>query len=50
MMPILGIATEKSHGRTTVTVPIHPEFAESLRAARAAGNHRRGGVHRQEGT
>jgi hypothetical protein len=29
MMPILGIATEKSHGRTTVTVPIHPEFAES---------------------
>src|ERR1700716_1120523 len=37
MMPILGIATEKSQGRTTVTVPIHPEFAESLRAARAAG-------------
>src|SRR5882762_7215776 len=37
MMPILGIATEKSQGRTTVTVPIDPEFAESLRAARAAG-------------
>jgi integrase len=32
------IATEKSQGRTTVTVPIHPELAESLRAARAAGN------------
>jgi integrase len=31
------IATEKSQGRTTVTVPIHPELAESLRAARAAG-------------
>ena len=27
----------ESQGRTTVTVPIHPEFAESLRAARAAG-------------
>lgn len=31
------IATEKSRGNTTVTVPMHPEFAESLRAARAAG-------------
>ena len=31
------IATEKSQGDTTVTVPVHPEFAESLRAARAAG-------------
>jgi integrase len=31
------IATEKSGGNTTVTVPVHPEFAESLRAARAAG-------------
>jgi integrase len=31
------IATEKSQGNTTVTVPVHPEFAESLRAARAAG-------------
>lgn len=31
------IATEKSRGNTTVTVPVHPEFAESLRAARAAG-------------
>jgi integrase len=31
------IATEKSQGRTIVTVPIHPEFAASLRAARAAG-------------
>jgi integrase len=31
------IATEKSHGNTTVTVPVHPAFAESLRAARAAG-------------
>lgn len=30
------IATEKSHGNTTVTVPVHPEFAASLRAARAA--------------
>jgi integrase len=30
------IATEKSRGNTTVTVPVHPEFAESLRAARAA--------------
>jgi hypothetical protein len=37
MMPILGIATEKSQGRTTVTVPIHPEFAESLRAAGIIG-------------
>jgi integrase len=31
------IATEKSRGNTTVTVPVHPELAESLRAARAAG-------------
>ena len=31
------IATEKSRGNTTVTVPVHPEFAESLRAAGAAG-------------
>jgi integrase len=31
------IATEKSRGNTTVTVPVHPEFAESLRAGRAAG-------------
>jgi integrase len=31
------IATEKSRGNTTVTVPVHPEFAESLRAARVAG-------------
>jgi integrase len=31
------IATEKSRGNTTVTVPVHPAFAESLRAARAAG-------------
>jgi len=31
------IATEKSQGNTTVTVPVHPEFAQSLRAARAAG-------------
>jgi hypothetical protein len=31
------IATEKSQGDTTVTVPVHPEFSESLRAARAAG-------------
>jgi integrase len=31
------IATEKSRGNTTVTVPVHLEFAESLRAARAAG-------------
>jgi integrase len=31
------IATEKSGGNTTVTVPVHPEFAGSLRAARAAG-------------
>ncbi|WP_315762360.1 hypothetical protein [Bradyrhizobium sp. SZCCHNS2005] len=31
------IATEKSQGRTIVSVPIHPEFAASLRAARAAG-------------
>ena len=30
------IATEKSRGNTNVTVPVHPEFAESLRAARAA--------------
>jgi integrase len=30
-------ATEKSQGNTTVTVPVQPEFAESLRAARAAG-------------
>ncbi len=33
----IQIATEKSQGDTTVTVPVHPEFAESLRAARAAG-------------
>ena len=32
------IATEKSRGNTTVTVPVHPEFADSLRAARAAGS------------
>jgi Phage integrase family len=31
------IATEKSRGNTTVTVPVHPGFAESLRAARTAG-------------
>jgi integrase len=31
------IATEKSRGNTTVTVPVHPQFAESLRASRAAG-------------
>jgi hypothetical protein len=31
------IATEKSRSNTTVTVPVHPDFAESLRAARAAG-------------
>jgi hypothetical protein len=31
------IATEKSQGNTTVTVPVHPEFSESLRAARVAG-------------
>jgi integrase len=31
------IATEKSRGNTTVTVPVHPQFAESLRTARAAG-------------
>jgi integrase len=31
------IATEKSRGNTTVTVPMHPHFAESLQAARAAG-------------
>ena len=31
------IATEKSQGNTTVTVPLHPAFAESLQAARAAG-------------
>ena len=30
-------ATEKSRGNTTVTVPVHPQFAESLRLARAAG-------------
>jgi integrase len=31
------IETEKSRGNTTVTVPVHPKFAESLRAARTAG-------------
>jgi hypothetical protein len=31
------IATEKSGGNTTVTVPVHPEFADSLCAARAVG-------------
>ena len=31
------IATEKNRGNTTVTVPMHPGFAESPRAARAAG-------------
>jgi integrase len=31
------IATEKSRGNITVTVPVHPNFAESLRAARMAG-------------
>ncbi|RZN30461.1 tyrosine-type recombinase/integrase [Bradyrhizobium sp. Leo121] len=34
---VVQIATEKSQGRTTVTVPVHPDFAASLRAARAAG-------------
>ena len=29
--------TEKSRGNTTVTVPVHLEFAKSLRAGRAAG-------------
>ncbi|MGJ5221020.1 tyrosine-type recombinase/integrase [Bradyrhizobium oligotrophicum] len=33
----IQIATEKSRGNTTVTVPVHPEFAESLRAARTHG-------------
>jgi hypothetical protein len=32
------IETEKSRGNTIVTVPVHPEFEESLRAARAAGS------------
>lgn len=41
------IATEKSRGDTTVTVPVHPEFAESLRAARRGRHHRRRGLHRQ---
>jgi integrase len=31
------IETEKGRGNTTVTVPVHPGFAESLKAARAAG-------------
>jgi hypothetical protein len=31
------IETEKSRGNTIVTVPVHPQFSESLRAARAAG-------------
>ena len=34
---LIQIVTEKSQGRTTVTIPVHPEFAVSLRAARAAG-------------
>ena len=34
---MVQIATEKSRGNTTVTVPVHPEFAASLGAARAAG-------------
>jgi integrase len=34
---VVQIATEKSQGRTIVTVPVHPDFAASLRAARAAG-------------
>lgn len=33
---IVQIATEKSCGNTTVTVPVHPEFTDSLRAARAS--------------
>ncbi|CCE09687.1 hypothetical protein BRAS3843_330055 [Bradyrhizobium sp. STM 3843] len=31
------IAAEKRQGRTVASVPIHPDFAVSLRAARAAG-------------
>jgi integrase len=31
------ITTEKSRGNTAVTVPVHPQFAESLQAARATG-------------
>jgi hypothetical protein len=31
------IATEKSRGNFTVTVPVHPVFAESLRAAGIIG-------------
>jgi hypothetical protein len=31
------IATEKSRGNTTVKMPLYPQFAESLRTARAAG-------------
>jgi hypothetical protein len=43
------IATEKSRSNTTVTVPVHPEFSESLRAARAAGILGVESPHRQDG-
>jgi hypothetical protein len=43
------MAVQKSRGNTTVTVPVHPEFAESLRGGAGGGDHRRGGVRRQAG-
>ena len=46
---VVQIATEKSKGHTTVTVPVHPEFADSLRAARAAGIIGARSLHRQDG-
>ena len=34
---VVKVATEKSKGRTTATVPVHRDFAVSLAAARNAG-------------
>jgi hypothetical protein len=36
-MMMVKVATEKSKGRTTATVPVHRDFALSLAAARDAG-------------
>src|ERR1700756_3275229 len=45
---MVKVATEKSKGHTTATVPVHRDFAVSLAAARNAGILGTGrGLHRQ---
>ena len=47
---MVKVATEKSKGHTTATVPVHRDFAVSLAAARNAGILGTGrGLHRQAG-